>query len=108
MSGASSRRKGNRAELAVVKTLKAWGWHAKTSRATSGMQKGCDIVTDAPVSIEVKDRAALDLSGWLAQAERNATEDAPGVVWHKRRGKANPEEWYVTMSGETLMRLLNG
>jgi hypothetical protein len=106
VSGAASRRKGNRAELAVVKTLKAWGWQAKTSRATSGMQNGCDIVTDAPVSIEVKDRAALDLSGWLAQAEANATDDAPGVVWHKRRGQANPEDWYVTMRGETLMRLL--
>ena len=107
MTGATSRRKGNRAELAVVRTLKAWGWQAKTSRATSGMQKGCDIVTDAPVSIEVKDRTNLDLSGWLAQAEANATDEAPGVVWHKRRGKANPEDWYVTMSGSTLLRLLS-
>ena len=106
MTGASSRRKGNRAELAVVAVLRRHGWQAKTSRATSGMQKGCDIVTDAPVSIEVKDRGTLDLSGWLRQAEANATDDAPGVVWHKRRGHADPEGWYVTMSGETLMRLL--
>lgn len=106
MSGASSRRKGNRAELAVVAALRKAGWQAKTSRATSGMQKGCDIVTDAPVSIEVKDRTNLDLSGWIEQAEKNATDDAPGVVWHKRRGKANPADWYVTMTGETLMRIL--
>lgn len=103
--GASERRRGARAELAVVHALRRAGWTAATTRAASGVQRGDDIVTDAPVSIEVKDRAALDLSGWLRQAEANRG-DRPAVVWHKRRGTADAEDWYVTMSGRTLLALL--
>lgn len=103
--GAAERRRGARAELAVVHALRRAGWAAETTRAASGVQRGDDIRTDAPVSIEVKDRAALDLSGWLRQAEENSG-DRPAVVWHKRRGNAEAEDWYVTMSGATLLALL--
>lgn len=103
--GAAERRKGARAERDVVHALRRAGWEAETTRAQSGAQRGDDIATNAPVSIEVKDRGAMDLSGWLRQAEQNAN-GRPAVVWHKRRGKANPEDWYVTMTGETFLTLL--
>lgn len=103
--GAAERRRGARAELAVVHALRRRGWRAETTRAASGTQRGDDVATDAPVSIEVKDRAALDLAGWLRQAEDNSG-DRPAVVWHKRRGVADAEGWYVTMSGSTLLDLL--
>lgn len=103
--GAAERRKGARAELAVVHALRRAGWSAETTRAAAGTQRGDDIRTDAPVSIEVKDRTALDLAGWLRQAEANSG-DRPAVVWHKRRGSADAEDWYVTMSGATLLALL--
>lgn len=106
MSGASSRNKGKAAELAVVHALRRAGFEAETSRnVLGGQQRGSDIVTPLPVAIEVKDRATLDLAGWLRQAAESAGDRLP-VVWHKRRGNGQAEDWYVTMSGATLLDLL--
>jgi hypothetical protein len=106
MSGSTSRRKGNRAETEVVKVLKAHGWDVQTSRAArGGYQSGEDIVGDFPASIEVKNQAKLDLSGWWAQAEYQAN-GRPAVVIHKRVGKGQAEDWWVTMDLKTLIRLL--
>jgi hypothetical protein len=103
--GATERRRGKAAELEVVHALRRAGWRAVTTRAASGFQHGDDVATDAPISIEVKDHARLDLSGWLDQAVGNAGE-RPAVVWHKRRGRARAEDWYVTMRGSDLIALL--
>jgi hypothetical protein len=106
MSGASSRRKGNAAEVAVVAALERAGWTAVTSRAArGGYQAGEDIVTNFPCSIEVKNQARLDLAGWWAQAVEQAG-DKPPVVIHKRVGKSEPEQWWVTMSFETLLAIV--
>ena len=106
MSGAASRRKGSRAEVAVVHALRRAGWDADTSRnVLQGRRTGDDIVWDGPASIEVKDVVKTDLAGWLRQAQENAG-DRVGVVWHKKRGVANAEGWYVTMSGEDFLRLI--
>lgn len=107
MSGSTSRRKGSRAEVAVVHALRRAGWEADTSRnVLEGRRAGDDIVWDGPASIEVKDHAKLDLAGWLRQAQENAGDD-PAVVWHKKRGTARAEGWYVTMSGEDFLRLVS-
>lgn len=107
MSGASSRNKGNRAEVEVVRVLREAGYTAETSRAArGGFQSGEDIVSDFPASIEVKNQARLDLAGWWAQAEYQAN-GRPAVVVHKRVGKGNAEEWWATMDLQTLIRLLN-
>ena len=106
MSGSASRRKGSRAEVAVVHALKRAGWDADTSRnVLDGRRTGDDIVWDGPASIEVKDVTKLYLSGWLRQAQENAG-DAPAVVWHKKRGTADAEGWYVTMIGQDFLRLI--
>jgi hypothetical protein len=106
MTGASSRRKGNRAEVEVVKVLRKAGYQAETSRATrGGFQTGEDIVSDFPASIEVKNQARLDLAGWWTQAQEQAGE-RPAVVIHKRVGKGKAEDWWVTMDVQTLLRLL--
>ena len=106
MSGSASRRKGSRAEVAVVHALRRAGWDADTSRnVLEGRRTGDDIVWDGPASIEVKDVTRLELSGWLTQAAANAQGRVP-VVWHKKRGKANAEDWYVTMTGADFLRLI--
>ena len=106
MSGATSRRKGSRAEVAVVHALRRAGWTADTSRnLLDGRRTGEDIVWDGPASIEVKNHATMDLSGWLRQAQAQAG-DRPAVVWHKKRGTADPEGWYVTMTGADFLRLI--
>ena len=105
MSGAASRRKGSRAEVEVVHALRRAGWDADTSRnVLEGRRTGDDIVWDGPASIEVKDHAKLDLAGWLRQAQDNAGDD-PAVVWHKKRGTAMAEGWYVRLSGEDFLGL---
>lgn len=103
--GAAERRKGHKAERDVAAYLREHGWAAVTTRAASGFQHGDDIRTDAPVSIEVKNVAKIDLAGWLRQAQENA-DGKPAVVWHKRRGVADPGDWYVTMTGNDLIELL--
>lgn len=104
--GAAERRKGSRAEVAVAKALREAGYEAETSRAArGGMQGGEDIISDFPASIEVKNQARLDLAGWWAQAEYQAN-GRPAVVIHKRVGKAEPLDWWVTMDMRTLLRLL--
>lgn len=106
MSGAGSRRKGNRAEVEVARVLRDAGYQAETSRATrGGYQTGEDIVTNFPASVEVKNQARLDLAGWWAQAQEQAG-DRPAVVVHKRVGKGKAGDWWVTMDLDTLIRLL--
>jgi len=93
---AAERRKGNRAEQQVAETLRQHGWRAITSRdGRGGAQGGGDIITDFPAVLEVKDHARLDLAGWVDQVVEEAGV-SPGFVIHKRRGKSDPELWYVT------------
>jgi len=106
MNGATARRKGNLAEVAVCKALQRAGWDAVTSRAArGGFQAGEDIVTNFPAAIEVKNHAKMDLAGWWGQAVEQAV-DKPPVVVHKRVGKSEPEQWWVTMDLATLLRLV--
>lgn len=107
MSGASARRKGNSAEVEVVHALERAGFRAMSSRAArGGYQSGEDIVTNFPLSIEVKNQARLDLAGWWAQAQEQAVDKLP-VVIHKRVGKSQAEEWWATMDLATLIALVN-
>lgn len=106
MSGSASRRKGNRAEVAVVNYLKSRGYDVETSRnARGGTQKGVDVLGDFPAAVEVKNQVRMDLAGWWSQAVEQAG-DGCAVVVHKRVGKADPGEWWVTMDLQTLVRLL--
>lgn len=106
MTGATSRRKGNQAETAVVRLLKEHGYTAVTSRnARGGTQMGGDIISDFPAMIEVKNHAKLDLAGWWRQAVAQAG-DQPAVVIHKRVGFTDPADWWATMDLQTLIRLL--
>lgn len=107
MSGSTSRRKGNRAEVEIVRLLRDHGYDVETSRAArGGYQSGADIVGDFPLVVEVKNQARVDLPGWWAQAEYQANGGLP-VVIHKRVGKSDPAEWWATMDVSTLLRLLN-
>lgn len=60
------------------------------------------------LAIECKNTATMSLPQW----EREATTEAlnygahAGVIVHKRRGTAQPQEQWVTMTTETLTKLL--
>lgn len=106
----ASRRKGTSAESAVVAYLRGHGWPLAERRAPSGARDRGDVAGVPGVVVEVKDRARLDLAGWVdeAGAERGHAGARLAVVWHKRRGRGSPAGWYVTMIGATFVELLAG
>jgi hypothetical protein len=108
VTGATNRRKGNQAEVAVAKVLREHGYEAVTSRnARGGTQMGGDLVSDFPVEVEIKNHTRLDLAGWWKQAVAQAG-NRPAVIIHKRVGHTDPRQWWVTMDLQTLIQLIRG
>jgi hypothetical protein len=104
----ASKAKGTAAETAVVRYLQAAGFVQAERRALNGTADRGDIAGIPSVVIEVKNCARQELPAWVAEAELERDNDNAtlGVVWHKRRGKGNPADWFVTMSGRQFAALL--
>ena len=64
----------------------------------------------ARVVVEVKNTARINLAGWAAEAEvERGNDDATvGMVVHKRHGKGDPADQWVTMTLADLVALVNG
>lgn len=60
------------------------------------------------IAIECKDVAKLNLAGWVTEAQVEATNDGAllGLVVHKRRGKGQAADQYVTLVLSDLVKLL--
>ena len=103
-----AKQKGTAAETAVVTYLQAQGYPAVERRAMNGVKDRGDIAGVPGVVIEVKNCATMQLAEWVkeALAERENDKAKVGLVWHKRRGKGSPADWYVTMTGADLIALL--
>lgn len=104
----ASKRKGTTAETAVVQYLQTMGFTQAERRTLGGAKDRGDIAGLPGVVIEVKNCARQELAGWVEEAERERDNDNAtlGAVWHKRRGKGNAADWFVTMSGEQFAHLL--
>lgn len=104
----ASKRKGTAAETEVVKYLTDRGWHAVERRALNGVNDRGDIAGIPNVVIEVKNHASIQLSEFVDEAERERLNDGAevGVAWIKRRGRSDPRDWYVAMTGEQFVELL--
>ncbi len=104
-----SKRKGTAAESAVVSYLQGNGYPDCERRSLSGVLDRGDVAGMRSLVIEVKDHARLELSQWVEEAERERANAGAshGVVWHKRRGRGSPADWYVTMTGEQFLRFLH-
>lgn len=104
----AAKDKGTRGESAVVAYLQARGFLDAERRALRGDNDAGDIAGIPDVCIEVKNCAELRLAEWVdeAFAEASNGEAEFGVVWHKRRRKVDPADWYVTMRGEDFASLL--
>ena len=104
MSRAS--RLGYDGEHAVEAYLNDEGFPCWRPRAGAAQDQG--DLAGLPVVVSVKNHKALDLAGWVGALPRMCVAAAKdyGVVWHKRRGKASPGDWYVTMDGATFMVFL--
>lgn len=90
---AANRRRGARAEVAVVNYLRANGWpDARRYLAGDGRQQG-DIDAWPGIAIEVKDRAASSWPSWCAQAVAEAGPDRIPVVVRRTRGVPDVGQW---------------
>ena len=104
----ASKRKGSQAERDVVAWLKANGYkYADRRLAGATLDKG-DISGVPGVTIEIKNHAKMDLAGWTEELIVEMANDKAwtGVVWHKRKGRGSPEDWYCTMPGYVYVDLL--
>lgn len=106
-----SKQKGTKAEGLVRDWFRSLHWpHAKRLVLGGTRDPGDVSLGDGiPVTVEVKDCAAFNLAGWLAEAhaERDNNGHEVGVVIFKRRGFGKPRDWYVLMDGATLAHLLH-
>ena len=62
------------------------------------------------VVLEAKDRARLDLAGWVTEAHVEAGNDDAlvGLVVHKRIGVSAPGKQYVTCTLDDLVAIITG
>lgn len=103
-----NKAKGTTAETAVVNYLNSIGIVAVRNPPQGAKDKGDINIIGVPVVIEVKNCARMELSEWIKEAidEKGNAKAEVGVVWHKKRGKSNPGDWYVTMTGDDFALLL--
>jgi|SRR5690554_2351488 len=62
------------------------------------------------VVVECKNEATMKLGTWVVEAEKERLNDEAiaAMVIHKRKGKSNPGEQYVTMLVDDVIALLTG
>lgn len=103
-----SKAKGTAAESAIVATLIEQGWPHAERRALHGTQDKGDVAGVIGVCIEAKAEKSYDISGWLKEVaveKANARADV-GACWFKLRGKTDPMQWAVVMTGAQFLDLL--
>ena len=63
-----------------------------------------------PVAIEVKNTSRINLGAWATEAEiaRGNSDSVAGIIVHKRHGKGQPADQWVTMTLGDLVALLTG
>ena len=101
MTGAMSRRKGSRAEAAVVNLLREW-WPNARRNFDSGSAGGGDVIGPPGCSIEVKCQERLNIWAALEQADRDADPLHTPIVVFKRNGT----DWYAALPAAELFALL--
>ena len=111
---ASAKAAGTRMETLVATYLAAHVDDRIERRTRNGGKDRGDISglrhMGARVVVEVKSTARPDLAGWAAEAEierRNDDANAALVI-HKRHGKGQPGDQWVTCTLADLVALLNG
>lgn len=106
--GSASKAKGSSAERDVVDYLRRSGWPYAERRLAGATKDRGDIAGVVGVTLEVKSCARQELAAWVDEAETERVNDNSdhGAVWHKRRGKGSPADWFVTMTGAQYVQLL--
>lgn len=104
---------GTRFESLVAAYLAAHIDDRIERRRLSGRDRG-DIAgfrhMGARLVVECKNVSRLNLATWVTEAETERGNDdaTAGLVVHKRHGKGDPSDQYVTLTLGDLVALLNG
>jgi Holliday junction resolvase len=103
-----AKAKGSKAERDVVLYLTENGFPYAERRLAGAQEDKGDIAGVNGVCIEVKDHKTMALSTWVEEMliETKHAKAWTGIVWHKRRGKSSPADWYVTLTGSMWLELL--
>lgn len=98
----NSREKGKRAERALAKKLREYGFsECRRGQQFSGANGDADVVGLLNIHIEAKHVERLNIWDAIAQAKHDARIGEMPVVFHKK----NNTEWLVTMPLENWITL---
>lgn len=94
-----SHDKGYAAEHAVEALLRQSFPNCYRPRA--GTHHDIGDIGNVPFVVSVKNHARLSLASWCDDLAQMVIESklGTGVVWHKRAGRSDPLNWYVTTTG---------
>ena len=95
----ANSKKGYAAEHLVEMFLREIAPECYRPRAGSKTDVG--DIGGLPFVVSVKDHARMELATGIDEAHQMMRYAGKGfgVVWHKRRGRGHPRDWYVTMRG---------
>lgn len=107
----ANKAKGNAAERAVRDFLQGYGIECDRIPAGATNDTGDVIVyrKNWP-AIQIKNQKAMSLGTWITEAQQQAqnAKRATAIVVHKRKGKGNPADWYVTTTLAEFLQLMEG
>lgn len=108
------RQKGSSMERLVADFFKAHGFPFADRRVKTGAKDTGDIggvhVNGERLAIEVKNTAKLSLGTWAGEAEVERVNDnaLAGVIVHKRHGKGQAKDQWVTLTLTDFVAILTG
>lgn len=108
------RAKGSSFERLVADYLKAHGFPFTDRRVKNGAKDKGDIggvgTTAGRLVFECKNTSKISLGTWAAEAETERVNDEAlaGVIVHKRHGKGQAKDQWVTMTLADLTAILTG
>jgi hypothetical protein len=101
------KMKGTAYETSLLPLLREFFPGAERRALSGAKDKGDYILPGAAFALEAKNVKAMALGSWLDEATVEAENLGVryGVVVHKRRGKTDPSEQFVTMKLQTFLEL---
>ena len=109
-----AKAKGTAFESLIVAALQEELGDGVCRRTTSGAKDRGDIhglyIRGLRTVAELKNHASMNLAGWVdeAELERGHDDAAVGLVIHKRRGKGQALDQYVTLPLRDLLTIITG
>lgn len=106
-------KKGSSFERSIANAIYDQGWPYADRRVKTGSKDKGDIAGFTTrdchrIVLECKNVRTMNLGGWVGEAETERVNDdaIAGFVVHKRRGKADPLDQYVTGTLRDLIAIL--